>query len=205
MTSSAPCPRQRQRGLHVSRGRKHEGRDLNRALQMSNFDQTATAWEGSLALECVGAHEVCHVENRSVLAIRQRGDPFGLLRRNRRGTARFAPSGANLDAGGFDSASVCCQFARAATMPYSQLLEPNAVADGWIDDQGMSCIPKIRSPSPTRPLAPLLGLLLSTSVAAFSPPGSKWKPRQFCRNTQPNKSARSSIASRLCGCVGFVM
>jgi hypothetical protein len=32
-------------------------------------------------------------------------------------------------------------------------LEPNSMADGYIDDRGMSCIPKIRSPSPMRPLA----------------------------------------------------
>ena len=44
-------------------------------------------------------------------------------------------------------------------MPHRQLLEPNSVADGYVDDRGMSCIPKIRNPSPTRPLAPLLGLL----------------------------------------------
>ena len=39
------------------------------------------------------------------------------------------------------------------------LMEPNSTVDRYIGDQGMSCIPKIRSPSPKRPLRPLLGLL----------------------------------------------
>ena len=51
---------------------------------VSTFDQMAIVTECMQML--VSGHEKgCHVENRSVLAIRQRGDPFRLRRYNRQG------------------------------------------------------------------------------------------------------------------------
>ncbi len=80
------------------------------------------------------------------------------------------------------SATDCSELHQAAV---DQLLEPNSMADGYIDDRGMSCIPKIRSPSPMRPLALCWG---------FFRPRQLWCSRHQGQNE--NLDAFAKIHSR---------
>src|ERR1700688_2946766 len=89
-------------------------------------------------------------------------------------------------------------------LSFRRLKEPNATADRYIDGRGMSFGLEDQKPQPKPPSSPLglfsLGWLTFAAVAIrFKPSGSKWKLPKHWKNTLPNTSARSPIASLLCG------
>src|ERR1700681_1325638 len=100
--------------------------------------------------------------------------------------------------------SLSCNTTLVRPLSFRRLKEPNATADRYIDGRGMSFGLEDQKAPAQAPQLPagafLFGWLTFAAVAIkFKPSGSKWKPPKHWKNTLPNTSARSPIASLLCG------